>query len=55
MKSIKQCYCVTQIDGKYEGSSNWKCVGYGFPTKKDIPKKYRDTTKYKIQKIGEVK
>lgn len=55
MKSIKQCYCVVQIDGNYKGSSNWNCVSYGYPTKAEIPKKYRDTAKFKIQKIGDVK
>lgn len=53
-KDIKDCYCVVQIDGKYKGSSNWACVGYGYPTKSQIPAKYKGKAKYKISKIGEV-
>lgn len=53
MADIKNCYCVTQIDGKYKGSSNWNCVGYGYPLKRLIPKKYFDSKKFKICKIGE--
>lgn len=54
-KSISECYCVVQIDGKYKGSSNWQCVGYGYQYKKDIPTKYKNNAKYKITKIGGVK
>ncbi len=53
-KDINDCYCVVQTDGKYNGDSNWACVWYGSPGTEEIPEKFKDPSKYRIAKIGEV-